>query len=252
MLATAGIFLFEEFRLDRRGDGLSRRNQRGVFVPVPIGLRALDVLGVLVERSGDLVSKEEIVGAVWGRTVVESANLTVQISALRRILDEGRSEQSCIQTIAARGYRFVAPVTREENAIRDQAKVFASVARLPIADKPSVAVLAFTNMSGSPEREFVADGIAEDIITALSRCPWLLVIGRNSSFAYRGGAVDLKQVGHELRAGMCSKAVSGVSAIACASRLNWSRPKPAFTFGLTATIVISLTSLQCMTRSPSR
>ena len=200
MLATAGIFLFEEFRLDRRGDGLSRRNQRGVFVPVPIGLRALDVLGVLVERSGDLVSKEEIVGAVWGRTVVESANLTVQISALRRILDEGRSERSCIQTIAARGYRFVAPVTREENAIRDQAKVFASVARLPIADKPSVAVLAFTNMSGSPEREFVADGIAEDIITALSRCPWLLVIGRNSSFAYRGGAVDLKQVGHELGA----------------------------------------------------
>src|SRR6516165_6223872 len=130
VLATADIFLFEEFRLDRQGDGLSRRNERGVFVPVPIGLRALDVLGVLVERSGDLVSKEEIVGAVWGRTVVESANLTVQISTLRRILDEGRSEGSCIQTIAARGYRFVAPVMREENANRDQAKVFASVARL--------------------------------------------------------------------------------------------------------------------------
>jgi DNA-binding winged helix-turn-helix (wHTH) protein len=72
---------------------------------------------VLVERSGDLVTKKEIMAAVWGRTVVESANLTVQISALRRILDQGRSEQeSCIQTVAARGYRFVAPVTRVEHA----------------------------------------------------------------------------------------------------------------------------------------
>jgi DNA-binding winged helix-turn-helix (wHTH) protein len=106
--ATADIFLFEGFRLDRWGDGLSRRDERGVFVPVSVGLRALDVLGVLVERSDDLVSKEEIMAAVWGRTVVENANLTVQISALRRILDQGRSEGSCIQTVAARGYRFYA------------------------------------------------------------------------------------------------------------------------------------------------
>ena len=200
MLATADIFLFEEFRLDRRGEGLSRRDQRGVFVPVSIGLRSLDILGVLVERSGELVSKEEIITAVWGRTVVENANVTVQIAALRRVLDDGRSGPSCIQTVAARGYRFVAPVTRVENAHRDQAKVFASAARLSIADKPSVAALAFTNMSGSPEQAFVADGIAEDIITALSRCPWLLVIGRNSSFSYKGRAVDLKQVGRELGA----------------------------------------------------
>jgi TolB-like protein/class 3 adenylate cyclase len=112
VLATADIFLFDDFRLDRQGEGLSRRNERGVFVPVSVGLRALDVLSVLVERSGDLVTKEEIMAAVWGRTVVENANLTVQISTLRRVLDEGRPEGSCIQTVAARGYRFVAPVTR--------------------------------------------------------------------------------------------------------------------------------------------
>jgi TolB-like protein/class 3 adenylate cyclase len=112
VLATADIFEFEEFRLDRQGEGLSRRDEGGAFVPVSIGLRALDVLGVLVERAGELVSKEEIMAAVWGRTVVENANLTVQISALRRVLDEGRPEGSCIQTVAARGYRFVAPVTR--------------------------------------------------------------------------------------------------------------------------------------------
>ncbi len=113
MLATAEIFLFEDFRLDRR-EGLFRRDERGIFVPVGIGPRALDVLAVLVERAGSLVTKEEIMAAVWGRTVVENANLTVQISALRRILDEGRTEGSCIQTAAARGYRFVVPVIQVE------------------------------------------------------------------------------------------------------------------------------------------
>ena len=117
MLTTAEIFLFEEFRLDRRGEGLSRRDECGVYVPLSVGSRALDVLSVLVERPGALVLKEEIMAAVWGRTVVENANLTVQISALRRILDQGRSGGSCIQTVAARGYRFVAPVTRLEQGV---------------------------------------------------------------------------------------------------------------------------------------
>jgi DNA-binding winged helix-turn-helix (wHTH) protein len=102
VLARADIFLFEEFRLDRRGEGLSRRDERGIFVPVVIGPRALDVLGVLVERSGELVLKEEIMAAVWQRMAVENANLTVQISTLRRVLDLERSEGSCIQTVAAR------------------------------------------------------------------------------------------------------------------------------------------------------
>jgi adenylate cyclase len=120
VLATADIFLFEDFRLDRRGEGLSRRDERGIFIPVSIGLRSLDVLSVLVERPGELVPKEEIMAAVWGRTVVENANLTVQISTLRRILDQERSEGSCIQTVAARGYRFVVPVTRLNREFRPE------------------------------------------------------------------------------------------------------------------------------------
>src|SRR6516165_51186 len=68
-------------------------------------------------------------------------------------------------------------------------------APLPLPDKPSIAVLPFSNMSGDPEQEFFADGIAEDIITALSRYPSLFVIARNSSFTYKGRAVDVKQVG---------------------------------------------------------
>jgi adenylate cyclase len=71
-------------------------------------------------------------------------------------------------------------------------------AALPLPDKPSVAVLPFTNMSADPEQEFFADGIAEDVITALSRYPSLFVIARNSSFTYKGRAVDVKQVGREL------------------------------------------------------
>jgi adenylate cyclase len=71
-------------------------------------------------------------------------------------------------------------------------------AALPLPDKPSVAVLPFSNMSGDPEQEFFADGIAEDVITALSRYPSLFVIARNSCFTYKGRAVDVKQVGREL------------------------------------------------------
>ena len=117
MLATADIFLFEGFRLDRR-EGLYRQDECGVFVPIPIGRRALDVLLALIEHPGELVSKEEIMTAVWGRTVVENANLTVQIATLRRVLDRYRTEGSLIQTVAGRGYRFVAPVTRIEQRTR--------------------------------------------------------------------------------------------------------------------------------------
>ena len=69
---------------------------------------------------------------------------------------------------------------------------------LPLPDKPSIAVLPFTNMSGDPEQDYFADGIVEDIITGLSRIKWLFVIARNSSFAYKGKAIDVKQVGREL------------------------------------------------------
>ena len=110
-LAPSEIFLFEDFRLDRRG-GLYRRDDVGAFVPVAIGSRALDILGVLIERAGEVVSKDEMVTAVWPGTVVEDSNLTVQIAALRRVLDNGRSNGSCIQTVSGRGYRFAARVTR--------------------------------------------------------------------------------------------------------------------------------------------
>src|SRR5215467_6283690 len=115
-LSSTDIFLFEGFRLDRASGGLFRRGADGVFVPVAIGSRALESRAALVERRGEIVPKEEIMGLGWPRTAVAEANLWVQIAALRRILDAAQSGQSCIQTVIGRGYRFIAPVTRVELA----------------------------------------------------------------------------------------------------------------------------------------
>ena len=108
MLGSADTLYFEGFRLER--GGLSRVDQDGNVTPLPLGSRALDLLRLLVERQGELISKDEIMQAVWPRTIVEENNLTVQISALRRILDRDRVDGSCIQNVPGRGYRFAMPV----------------------------------------------------------------------------------------------------------------------------------------------
>ncbi|MBV8893324.1 MAG: winged helix-turn-helix domain-containing protein [Acidobacteria bacterium] len=208
-LGTSDIFLFEHFRFDRRG--LFRREESGGFVPLKVGSRAEDILGILIERVGDLVSKDEIIAKVWSGTIVEESNLTVQISTLRRFLDD-RSAESCIQTVPGRGYRFVAPVTRCTSDIfgtpagidaAPSSGVTAIVAEkpegpLPLPERPSIAVLPFANMSADPEQDYFADGISEEIITGLSKLRWFFVIARNSSFTYKGKAVDIRQVGREL------------------------------------------------------
>jgi adenylate cyclase len=214
MQASSEIFLFGEFRLDRAGGGLSPRDANGVFVQVAIGSRALEILGALVERQGDIVLKEEIMGAGWPRTVVAEGNLFVQIAALRRILDSAQPGHSCIRTVIGRGYRFIAPVTRVEPASLPKSSSISSnrgggsepddgrgdslAAALPTPDKPSIAVLPFANLSGDPEQEYFADGMVEEIITALSRIRWLFVLARNSSFTYKGQSTDVKRVGREL------------------------------------------------------
>jgi adenylate cyclase len=104
----------------------------------------------------------------------------------------------------------------------------------PLPDKPSIAVLPFTNMSGDPEQEFFADGMVDDIITALSRYPSLFVIARNSSFTYKGRAVDVKQIGRELGVRyVLEGSVRKAPAIASASPRNSSRPRPGTTSGPT-------------------
>jgi adenylate cyclase len=205
--AQGSTFLFGEFYLDRHG--LFRRDERGNLDPVKVGGRALDLLGVLVERHGEVLSKAEIMAAVWPNRVVEDGNLTLQISALRRILDRGRSEGSCIQTVAGRGYRFAATVTRVEPEASPRAAAAARVkASLGPTAMPqsgarplphlSIVVLPFSNLSSDPEQEYFADGITDDLTTDLSRIAGSFVIACSTAFAYKGKPVDVKQIGREL------------------------------------------------------
>ncbi len=182
-----GEISFGRFRLDLTGRELRRDN-----TPVRLGGRALDILCVLASAGGAIVTKDELMARVWAGVVVEENNLQVHVSALRKALEEDGNGQSWIVTVAGRGYRFHR--SQEPPAADDPA----AGPSLPVPDKPSIAVLPFQNMSGDPEQEYFADGMVEEIITALSRIRWLFVIARNSSFTYKGQATEVTRVGREL------------------------------------------------------
>jgi TolB-like protein/Tfp pilus assembly protein PilF len=181
------VLNFERFQLNRTG--LFRVDDTGRAEPVTLGSRGLDLLRLLAATPGEHVLKDQIIEEVWQGNSVEVSNLTVQISALRRVLDQDRAQGSCIQTIPGRGYRFIAAVTRSGDA--DEAD-------LALPDMPSLAVLPFQNMSGDPEQEYFADGMVEEITTEVSRLPWLFVIARSSTFTYKGRAIDARQAAREL------------------------------------------------------
>ena len=180
------------FRLDSKAEMLFRGLE-----PVALGQRAVALLRVLVERPGQPVSKEELIEAAWPGLAVEESNLTVQIAALRRVFGEELGGADWIETLPRRGYRYVGPVANAD-PVPAGAGIAQSASALPLPDKPSIAVLPFQNLSGDPQQDYFADGVVEDIITGLSRIKWLFVIARNSSFTYKGRAVDVKQVGREL------------------------------------------------------
>jgi TolB-like protein len=172
--------------------------------PVALSKRAVALLHILVERAGALVSKDTLIEGAWPGLAIEESNLTVQIAALRRALGGVPGGEDWIVTLPRRGYRFVGPaVTKSEAQVpatptaNPAAKLSLTIAPA-LPDKPSIAVLPFENLSGDPEQGYFADGMVEELITALSRIRWLFVIARNSSFTYKGRAVDVKQVGKEL------------------------------------------------------
>jgi DNA-binding winged helix-turn-helix (wHTH) protein/TolB-like protein len=187
-LANGESFLFEGFRLDRRG--LFRRDERGAFVPVPIGTRALDVLRVLIAADGDLVAKDEIMGDVWPGIVVEDNNLTVQMSALRRILDPGRSEGSCIQTVAGRGYRFVPTVTRcavgTDQHPRDLSRTAVEPSvTLANARSPAASAIPARRVPGAWMRSWAALGllalVCAAVVITIAIVQWSRPTTRNSN-----------------------------------------------------------------------
>jgi TolB-like protein/tetratricopeptide (TPR) repeat protein len=185
------IYTFGPFRLDADAGILFRETE-----PTGLGQRAVALLCALIERAGTPVSKDALVEAAWPGLAVEDSNLTVQIAALRRVFEEVAGGASWIETLPRRGYRYVGPSV-EAGSPPVEADARTSPA-LALPDKPSVAVLPFSNLSGDPEQEYFADGMVEDIITGLSRINWLFVIARNSTLIYKGRAVDARQVGREL------------------------------------------------------
>jgi len=186
------IHTFGPFRLDASVGILFRGSE-----PVPLGRRAVALLHVLVVRQGVPLSKDVLIEAAWPGLAVEESNLSVQIAAIRRVLAEETGGERWIETLPRRGYRFVGPVAKEENTGAPTPRLEV-VPALALPDRPSIAVLPFSNMSGDPEQDYFADGISEDIITGLSKLRWFFVIARNSSFTYKAKVVDIRQVGREL------------------------------------------------------
>ncbi|MGE5146378.1 MAG: winged helix-turn-helix domain-containing tetratricopeptide repeat protein [Candidatus Eiseniibacteriota bacterium] len=182
---------FGPFRLDGDAEMLFRG-----AVPIALGQRAVALLRLLLERAGAPVSKEALIEAAWPGLAIEDSNLTVQIAALRRVFEEEPGGAGWIETLPRRGYRYIGPAPATDGSRIDGSALAPPALALP--DKPSVAVLPFSNLSGDPEQAYFADGMVDDIITGLSRIKWLFVIARNSSFTYKGRSVDVKQVGREL------------------------------------------------------
>lgn len=189
--------LFGDFRLD-----ISRRELTRGSEHIQIGPQAFDVLVYLVQNRDRVVSKDDLLGAVWGGRIVSESTLSSCINSVRTAIGDTGDEQNFIRTISKKGFRFVSELKEKATALDVQGRFGnvgeAATIELALPDKPSIAVLPFQNMSGDPEQEYFADGIVDDIITALSRMRWLFVIARNSSFTYKGHAVDVKKVGREL------------------------------------------------------
>lgn len=165
---------FADFVLDRRSRRLTRAAQ-----DLGIGSRALDLLEVLVLNRGRVVSRDEIMEAVWPGTAVGDNNLNVQVANLRRLLGA-----EAIVTVPGRGLRFALDL--------------AQAPPLALPDRPSVVVLPFASFDGSPDLDWLADGFVEDITTELSRFRDLFVVARNSAFAYRNQPRDLRAIAREL------------------------------------------------------
>lgn len=169
---------FGPFQIDQDAKVLLRDGE-----PLAVGQRGAMLLEALLSRPGEVITKSELLDAAWGGAAVEESNLTVQVAALRKALGRSATGGDWIVTVPRVGYRFVSP---------------SSSAAPERDDQPSIAVLPFVNLSSDPEQAFFADGLAEEIIVALGKLPGLLVISRNSSFAFRGSDVDVRKVGSDL------------------------------------------------------
>jgi TolB-like protein/Flp pilus assembly protein TadD len=184
-------YLFEDYALDT-----GRRELRRGASLVALEPKAFDLLVHLIEKRDQVVSKDNLLAAVWSGRIVSDSALTTRVNAARSAIGDSGAQQRLVKTVLRCGLRFVGAVREEAEGPAGAALLDQATPGLALQDKPSIAVLPFTNLSGDPD--YFTDGIVEEIITGLSRMSWLFVIARNSSFTYKGRAVDVKQVGREL------------------------------------------------------
>jgi TolB-like protein/Flp pilus assembly protein TadD len=196
-MAELESYRFGPFLIDRRSACLRREGAM-----VPLRPKSFDVLVYLAQHPGRLVPKAELIDIVWQNLNVTPNSLVQCIKEIRQALQD--DSQAIIETVSKRGYLFASSVTainggdEPASSTSDTTTDTGKNRALPLPDRPSIAVLPFDNMSGDPDQDYFADGISEDLITGLSRIRWLFVIARNSTFVYKGRAVDVRQVASKL------------------------------------------------------
>jgi DNA-binding winged helix-turn-helix (wHTH) protein len=157
-------YLFEEYALDPE----RRELCRGAEI-VSVAPQVFDLLDYLIRNRERVVRKDELITAIWNGRSVSDAALTTRLNVARSAIGDSGEEQRLIKTLPRKGFRFIGPVREEGDgspAVPDN-RVEPEKLILALPDRPSVAVLPFENMSGDPEQEYFADGMVEEITTAL-------------------------------------------------------------------------------------
>src|SRR5437016_1611952 len=194
-------FSFGDYEID-----VERRELKRAKSPVHVEPQVFDMLVYLVQNRDRVVSKDDLITNVWDGRIVSDSTLSSRINAARKSVGDSGRDQKLIRTIARKGLRFVGAVRTHPIGDEPAHASGSSPAEiheqsrpaLPLPDRPVIAVLPFINLSGDPEQEYFGDGIAEDIITALSKLKGFFVIARNSSFAYKGKSPDIRLIAREL------------------------------------------------------
>ena len=188
------FYEFESYSLDT-----ARRELRCAGQSVPVEPQIFDLLQYLIANRERVVSKDDLIASVWSGRIVSESTISSSITTVRQAVGDSGEAQRYIRTIPRKGFRFVGLVRQEADGLGSKLASSASEhSALLLPDKPSIAVLPFANFSGDTEQTYFADGIVDEIITALSRIPWLFVIARTSTFSYRDKVIDIRQVGREL------------------------------------------------------
>lgn len=199
------VLHFPPFRLDADNEQLWREQQE-----IPLRRKTFAILQYLVEHTGRLVTKDELLQAVWGETLVSEEGLRDYLREIRHALGDDAGAPRFVETVRGRGYRFLPSITTQlVSSSKSQVpslisspvpspQPLAPSEALPLLDNPSIIVLPFVNLSNDPEQEYFSDGITEDITNSLSRLSSLFVISRTSAFTYKGKAAKVRDISREM------------------------------------------------------